>query len=177
LTPLIARKRKDVLMLIENCTNKYVMAKIHGEKSHQHVRHSPREVNKRFHLDCLNTKPTAMPTKTRLAEIYLRFLQLRETIRELPSLPPLDPLEECILSWIAKASLEQSRISVRGMMVLAEFGSPATIHSRLKSMRRKGWIVLVDTEDARRKQIELTQAALLYFDQLSDCMLQAAQDS
>lgn len=43
-------------------------------------------------------------------------------------------------------------------------------------MRRKGWIMLADTEDARRKQIELTQAALLYFDQLSDCMVKAAKD-
>jgi DNA-binding MarR family transcriptional regulator len=118
-----------------------------------------------------------MPAKTRLAEIYLRFLQLRETIHGLSLLPSLDPLEERILSWIAKASLEQARISVRGMMAHDEFGSPATVHSRLKSMRQKGWIVLTDTEDARRKQIELTQAALLYFDQLSDCMLQAAKDS
>jgi DNA-binding MarR family transcriptional regulator len=118
-----------------------------------------------------------MPTKTRLAEVYLRFLQLRETIRGLPSLPPLDPLEERILLWIAKASLEQARISVRGMMAHDEFGSPATVHSRLKSMRRKGWIVLTATEDARRKQIDLTQAALLYFEQLSNCMLQAAKDS
>jgi len=117
-----------------------------------------------------------MPTKTRLADIYLRFLQLREMLRGLPSLPPLDPLEERILSWIAKASLEQKRISVRGMMAHDEFGSPATVHGRLKSMRRKGWIMLTDTEDARRKQIELTQAALLYFDQLSDCMRRAAED-
>lgn len=118
-----------------------------------------------------------MTPKTRLADIYLRFLQLRETLRGLPSLPPLDPLEERILSWIAKASAEQARISVRGMMAKEEFGSPATVHGRLKSMRRKGWITLADTEDARRKQIELTQAALLYFDQLSDCMVKAAKDT
>lgn len=80
------------------------------------------------------------------------------------------------MTWIAKASLEQAQISVRGMMAREEFGSPATVHSRLKSMRKKGWIMLADTDDARRKQIELTHAALLYFDQLSDCMVQVAQD-
>ena len=117
-----------------------------------------------------------MPNKNRLADIYLRFLQLRQTIRALPSLPPLDPLEERILSWIARASLENAHISVRGMMAHDEFGSPATVHSRLKSLRRKGWIALADTEDARRKQIELTQAALLYFDQLSECIVRAAED-
>ncbi len=60
------------------------------------------------------------------------------------------------------------------MMAKDEFGSPATVHSRLKSMREKGWIMLSDTEDTRRKQIELTQAALLHFDKLSKCLIQAA---
>jgi hypothetical protein len=44
-------------------------------------------------------------------------------------------------------------------------------------MREKGWIKLGDTEDVRRKQIELTQAALLHFERLSHCMLQAAAGS
>jgi hypothetical protein len=33
--------------------------------------------------------------------------------------------------------------------------------------------MLSDTDDARRKQIELTQAALQHFDRLSQCMLRA----
>lgn len=117
-----------------------------------------------------------MPTNARLADIYLKFLQLRDSLRVLPSLPSLDPLEERILSWIAKASLDQARISVRGMMAHDEFGAPATVHSRLKSMRHKGWITLTDTEDTRRKQIELTEAALLHFDQLSDCIVKVTKE-
>jgi DNA-binding MarR family transcriptional regulator len=46
---------------------------------------------------------------------------------------------------------------VRDMMAKEELGAPATIHGRLKSMREKGWITLADTEDARRKQVALTQ--------------------
>jgi hypothetical protein len=42
-------------------------------------------------------------------------------------------------------------------------------------MREKGWIMLSDTEDTRRKQVELTQAALQHFDQLSQCMVKAAK--
>jgi hypothetical protein len=105
----------------------------------------------------------------------LRFLQLAEAIRGLPSLPPLDPLEERILGWIARAARQGDRLSVRDMMAQEEFGAPATIHGRLKSMRAKGWIKLADTEDARRKQIELTQAALDHFARLSQCMLKAAK--
>lgn len=114
-----------------------------------------------------------MENKTRPADIYLRFLQLAEALRGLPSLPALDPLEERILALIARA--EQERLSVRDMMAKEDLGSPATVHGRLKSMREKGWIMLADTEDSRRKQVELTQAALLHFDKLSNCLILAAK--
>jgi len=116
-----------------------------------------------------------MTIPKRPADIYLRFLQLADALRGLPSLPPLDPLEERILAIVAKASREEERLSVRDMMGKKELGAPATVHSRLTSMREKGWLILSDTEDARRKQVELTQAALLYFDKLSNCMVQAAK--
>lgn len=118
-----------------------------------------------------------MKEKTRPADIYMRFLQLAESLRGLPSLPALDPLEERILQMVAYATKEAARLSVRDMMAHSELGSPATIHNRLKSMRAKGWIMLVDTEDSRRKQVTLTQAALLHFDKLSKCLMQAAKES
>lgn len=107
------------------------------------------------------------------ADVYFRFLQLADAIRGLPSLPALDPLEERILAFIAKANQNEERLSVRDMMGKQELGAAQTIHTRLKSMRDKGWIELADTEDARRKQIELTQAALSHFERLSACMMEA----
>lgn len=112
---------------------------------------------------------------TRPADIYLRFLQLAEALRGLPSLPLLDPLEEKMLELVARAGQTKERLSVRDMMAKNELGSPATLHARLKSMRDKGWIMLTDTEDTRRKQIELTQAALRHFDKLSECLVKAAK--
>ncbi|MGZ3182964.1 MAG: winged helix-turn-helix domain-containing protein [Telluria sp.] len=114
-------------------------------------------------------------TPKRPAEIYFRFLHLAEALRGLPSLPPLDPLEERILAFVALNSQADARLSVRDMMSKDEFGSPATVHGRLKSMREKGWLMLADTEDARRKQVELTQAALLHFDRLSKCLVKATR--
>ncbi|MDB5858983.1 MAG: hypothetical protein JWQ76_2672 [Ramlibacter sp.] len=111
------------------------------------------------------------------ADVYLRFLQLAEAIRGLPALPQLDPLEERILSWVARASQQQERLSVRDMMAKEELGAPATIHGRLKSMREKGWIILVDTEDARRKQLALTRDAVKHFERLARCMVQATRGS
>jgi hypothetical protein len=112
---------------------------------------------------------------SRAADVYLRFLQLAEAIRGLPTLPPLDPLEERILSWVARASQEGERLSVRDMLSKNELGAPATIHSRLKSMRSKGWIMLADTEDSRRKQIALTKEALDHFARLSRAMVKATK--
>ena len=116
-----------------------------------------------------------MKKATRPADLYLRFLHLAEALRGLPALPALDPLEERLLALIARTAQEKERLCVRDMMAKEEFGSPATIHGRLKSMRKKGWIMLTDTDDARRKQIDLTQDALRHFDQLSKCMVQAAK--
>jgi DNA-binding PadR family transcriptional regulator len=53
----------------------------------------------------------------------------------------------------------------------------ATLYNRLTSMREKGWIMLSDTEDTRRKQVALTQAALQHFDKFSKCLLQAAEQN
>jgi DNA-binding MarR family transcriptional regulator len=111
----------------------------------------------------------------RPADIYLRFLQLTEAIRGLPTLPALDPLEEKILEFVARASQKGNRLSVRDMMARSELGSPATLHTRISSMREKGWITLIDTEDARRKQIDLTSAALKHFDKLAEAFAKAAK--
>jgi hypothetical protein len=116
--------------------------------------------------------------KTKLSsDVYLRFLQLADAIRGLPSLPPLDPLEERILGLVASAGEQEERLCVRDMMAKEQLGAPTTIHTRLKSMRAKGWIMLSDTEDTRRKQIELTQGAINYFYKLSKCMVQATKSS
>jgi hypothetical protein len=65
------------------------------------------------------------------------------------------------------AGEQDAQLAVRDMMEKEQLVAPATVHTRLKSMRAKDWIVLSDTEYARRKQIELTQEAVRYFEGLS----------
>jgi hypothetical protein len=112
-----------------------------------------------------------MPTP---ADIYLRFLKYAEAVHGLPSLPPLDPVEERILGLIGRAFGAQERLSVRDMMGKREIGSPGMLHCRLKTMRDKGWIVFHDTEDSRRKQIGPTEKALAHFARMSQCVVNAA---
>ena len=118
-----------------------------------------------------------MGKSTKLADVYLRFIQLSEALRDLPSLPPLEPLEERILMIVATARQSQERLSVKDLMGMSDLGSPAMLHGRLKSMREKGWIFLAETEDARRKQRELTRDALAHFDKVARCMLKAVKEN
>jgi hypothetical protein len=101
----------------------------------------------------------------RPADIYLLFLQLTEALRGSPTLRALDPLEQKILEFVARTMQRGDRLSVRDMMAHAEFGSPATLHARITSMRENGWLTLSDTEDARSKQIELTRCCAQAFRQ------------
>jgi len=116
----------------------------------------------------------SVETMTRPADTYMRFLQLTEALPgERSSLLPLDPLEERILMRVARTAQDDERLSVRDLMAQSELGSPSTLHGRLKSMRKKGWFRLADTEDSRRKQIELTEAAWRHFDRLSAYVMKA----
>ena len=108
----------------------------------------------------------------RPSEVYFRFLQLSETIRGHPALPALVPLECRILELIIYARQKKEGVSVKDLIGKRELGSPVMLHSCLVSMRVKGWIMLEDTEDARRKQLVLTKAALTHFDKLSRLMPQ-----
>lgn len=116
------------------------------------------------------------PTMTRPADIYFRFLQLADALQGPSALPALDPLEQRLLEFVARVAQTSERLCVRDIMSKSELGSPATLHARLTSMREKGWLRLGDTDDARRKQVELTPAALGYFDKLSEALLRAARD-
>ncbi|MGF6572932.1 SOS-response transcriptional repressor LexA [Paraburkholderia sp. GAS333] len=107
---------------------------------------------------------------------YLSSLpSINRCIARLPSLTSLDPLEECVLALVARTSQTRTRLSIKNMMAKSKLDSPTMLHARLKSMREKGWLVLSDSEDARREQIELSQATLRHFDQLSECFFKAAK--
>ncbi len=73
-------------------------------------------------------------------------------------------------------SQTEEHLSVTELMARSETGSPATLHGRLISMRKKGWLRLADTKATRRKQIQLTEAAWKYFDRLSEYAVKALDE-
>jgi hypothetical protein len=112
-------------------------------------------------------------TVTDKASVYVRFLQLCAVAPA--KLPQLDPFEERLFTHLALAQNRGESPAVRAVMALRQFGSPSTNHARLKSMRSKGWLELADTDDSRRKEVVLSDAAMREMHRLSRCMIKACR--
>ena len=103
-------------------------------------------------------------------EIYMRFLELAKALEKTGTLPLLEPVEEKMLRIIAIANIKKERLSVKDMMAKEEISSPATMHKNIQNLIKKRWIYLEDTEDARRKQLQLTGEAKRHFAKLEVMM-------
>jgi hypothetical protein len=106
--------------------------------------------------------------------VYVRFLQLSAAAPS-KKLPQLDPFEERLFLHLALAQRRGESPAVRTAMALRQFGSASTNHARLKSMRSKGWLELADTDDSRRKEVVLSDAAMREMHRLSRCMIKACR--
>ena len=108
------------------------------------------------------------------SEMYLRFIHLVKIIESAQALPLLEPIEQKILEIISLKNIKGERLSVKDLMSYAALASPATMHKHIHAMVDKGWIFLALTEDARRKQLMISKAAIKHFDKLGVAMKKAA---
>ena len=107
---------------------------------------------------------------------YLKFLNLMQALREMPTFPALDATEERLLNQLAAVWGKGGQITVLETMQLDAEASPTTIHRRIKSLRKKGVIQLtVDEIDNRIKYVAPTALATEYFSQLSNALVKAAK--
>lgn len=109
-----------------------------------------------------------------LQEVYFRFLNLFRAVEAMPGFPILDSLEKSLLDELSVNWKAGNRMLVSDAIALSHIGSPATLHARLKNLRRLGMIEFGVDDDARKKYMHPTDKALKYFAQISDCMRQAA---
>lgn len=105
------------------------------------------------------------------SDIYLDFICMRRSLRGNTTMPTLDPLEERLLEMIASSNKAAEYLSVTDLISTSELGSPTTLHSRLTSLRTKGWVQLAYTSDARKRHLQITAAGLRYLDTLAKCMI------
>ena len=105
---------------------------------------------------------------------YARFLNLMDSLDHISPSKKLDATEEQILNYTYLASVKGDRLLVGDVILLAQFGSQATLNGRLKSLAGKGYIQLLgDKGDGRRKIVHITAKAEKHYQQLSDCLSKA----
>jgi len=107
---------------------------------------------------------------------YLKLLNLLEAVKGLPSFPALDAVEERLLNTFASLWQVGAPVTVLQAMEMLENISPATVHRRLKTLRKKGFIALeMDETDNRVKFIVSTPLTRRYFAKLEDCLAKAKE--
>ena len=102
---------------------------------------------------------------------YTKFLNLVQAIRDLPAFPPLDPLEERLLNQLASQWHAGQRVTVLEAMQMSSDVSAATVHRRLKTLRKKGMLALSEHEtDNRIRFIVPTALTTKYFAKMGQCL-------
>lgn len=105
-----------------------------------------------------------MVNQSKHSRAYLRFLSLVHAIREIPTFPAMDPVEERLLTMLAAVWHVEKKISVLQAMSLTDEISATTAHRRLKTLRKKGMIELdTDKTDSRIKYVVPTELTKHYF--------------
>jgi len=114
---------------------------------------------------------TIMVNQSKYSATYLRFLNLVQAIREIPTFPMMDPVEERLLSLLASVWHLEKKISVLEAMSLTSEISATTAHRRLKTLRKKGMIDLdTDQFDSRVKYVVPTALTKQYFTTLGQAL-------
>lgn len=115
-----------------------------------------------------------MSKSSQASSTYLKFLNLVQAVRALPSFPAMDPVEEKLLNLFALAWHNGKPLSVVEAMGIAQDVSPATVHRRISTLREKGLIAFdMDDKDNRIKYIVGTDTSNAYFAHLGRCLGQA----
>lgn len=118
-----------------------------------------------------------MKNDVKASATYVRFLNLIQAVRELPTFPTVDPVEERLLHALAASWHKDQQVTVLEAMRLAVDVSPTTLHRRLKSLRSKGLLALkVDDVDTRIKYVVPTEKTTEYFAAFGNC-LEAAREA
>lgn len=116
----------------------------------------------------------SVKTPNETARKFLKFLNLAEGVRNSPTFPVLDPVEERLLSQLAAVWHTGAKVTVLKAMKMAPFVSPSTVHRRLKAMRKIGMLVLIqDAADERIHYVEPTPKTHSYFAKLGQCLEKA----
>jgi DNA-binding MarR family transcriptional regulator len=108
---------------------------------------------------------------------YIRFLNLIDVLDRINPGRKLDATEESLLNKIVLSAHQGQVMLVGDLISLAELGSQATLHGRLKNLRAMGLIDMAADEDGRKKHVVPTKSAMKRYEELSKCLEKAVRSS
>ena len=108
---------------------------------------------------------------------YLRFLNLIDALDRVNPGKKLDDIEESLLDKIVTSAYSKQPLLVGDLISMAELGSQATLHGRLKNLSAIGYIKMAANEDGRKKEVVPTKLALKRYGELSKCLEKAARSA
>jgi DNA-binding transcriptional ArsR family regulator len=106
---------------------------------------------------------------------YIRFLNLIDVLDRINPGKKLDATEESLLDKIVLSAHQGQVMLVGDLISLAELGSQATLHGRLKNLRAMGLIDMATEEDGRKKHVVPTKLAMKRYEELSKCLEKAVR--
>jgi DNA-binding transcriptional ArsR family regulator len=106
---------------------------------------------------------------------YIRFLNLIDVLDRINPGMKVDAIEESLLNKIVLSAHQGQVMLVGDLISLAEFGSQATLHGRLKNLRAMGLIDMASEEDGRKKHVVPTKLAMKRYEELSKCLEKAVR--
>ena len=115
-----------------------------------------------------------MPENSQNSKNYLQFLNLLKTAHDLQGFADLETHEEHLLNMLGTVWQTGMQITVMQAMDISTDLSSTTVHRRLKTLRKKGFIkLLTDEIDGRIKYVMPTDIAFQHFAQIGQCMKEA----
>jgi DNA topoisomerase IA len=106
---------------------------------------------------------------------YIRFLNLLDALDRINPGKKLDAIEESLLDKIVNCAHLKESVLVGDLISLAELGSQATLHGRLKNLSAMGYIKMASNTDGRKKEVLPTKLAIKRYEEISKCLEKAAK--
>jgi hypothetical protein len=106
---------------------------------------------------------------------YLRFLNLIDALDRINPGKKLDAIEESLLDKIVTSAYAKQSVLVGDLISIAELGSQATLHGRLKNLSAMGYIKMAANEDGRKKEVLPTKVAIKRYEEISKCLEKASR--
>lgn len=106
---------------------------------------------------------------------YIKFLNLLDALDRINPGKKLDSIEESLLNKVVACAHANQSILVGDLISIADLGSQATLHGRLKNLSAMGYIKMVANADGRKKEVLPTKIALKRYEEISKCLEKATK--